>query len=134
MAKLTEIPMLNNPPDIEIHIQTEYVKKESIPQEARFVFSYTITITNHGGKPVKLLNRYWHICDANDKTQDVHGKGVIGQQPRLVVGQSFQYTSGAILETPAGTMEGNYEFVTDDGDVFMAPIPAFTLADPAILH
>ncbi len=121
-------------PDIEIEVQTCFLEKESAPQEARFVFTYTITITNHSAKAVKLLSRYWHICDANDKAQEVHGEGVIGQQPRLTGGESFQYTSGAILETSAGTMEGNYEFITDDGDIFKAPIPAFTLADPAILH
>jgi ApaG protein len=121
-------------PEIEIRIQTQYLKKDSLPQEARFVFSYTITITNHGQLPVQLINRHWHICDANEKTQEVHGKGVIGQQPYLKAGQSFEYTSGAVLETPVGTMEGSYEFITDNGELFMAPIPAFTLADPATLH
>lgn len=121
-------------PDIEIEVQTCFLEKESIPLESRFVFTYTITITNRSVQPVKLLSRYWHICDANDKAQDVHGEGVIGQQPRLISGESFKYTSGAILETAAGTMEGNYEFITDEGDIFEASIPAFTLADPAILH
>jgi ApaG protein len=121
-------------PDIEIEVQTSFLKQESQPLESRFVFSYTITITNNSSEPIKLLTRYWHICDANEKVQEVHGEGVVGQQPRLVEGQSFQYTSGAVLETPAGTMEGNYEFITDSGDIFQAPIPAFTLADPVTLH
>ena len=121
-------------PDIEIEVQTCFLEKESAPLEARFVFTYTITITNRSSHAVKLLSRYWHICDANDKAQEVRGDGVIGQQPRLNGGESFKYTSGAILETAAGTMEGNYEFITDEGNIFEAPIPAFTLADPAMLH
>lgn len=121
-------------PEIEIEVQTQFLKQESQPRESRFVFSYTITITNRCNEPIKLLTRHWHICDANEKVQEVHGDGVIGQQPRLIEGQSFQYTSGAILETSAGTMEGNYEFITDSGNVFQAPIPAFTLADPSTLH
>lgn len=121
-------------PDIEIEVQTCFLEKDSAPQDSRFVFKYTITITNHSLQPVKLLNRYWHISDANDKAQEVRGEGVIGMQPRLTRGESFQYTSGTILETAAGIMEGSYEFITDDGDIFKAPIPAFTLADPTILH
>jgi ApaG protein len=121
-------------PDIEIEVQTAYLRQESQPANARFVFSYTITITNNSNEPIKLLTRHWHICDANEKVQDVHGEGVVGQKPRLITGQSFQYSSGAILETPFGTMEGNYEFISDSGDIFKAPIPAFTLADPTMLH
>ena len=112
----------------------KYLTEESDSSEHRFAFSYTITITNESEEAVKLLNRFWHIRDANDKVQEVSGEGVIGQQPRLEKGQSFKYTSGAIIETNAGTMEGYYEFITDDGDLFKAPIPAFTLADPATLH
>jgi ApaG protein len=121
-------------PDIDIEVKTHFLKQESQPLEARFVFSYTITITNKSNEAIKLLTRYWHICDANEKVQEVHGEGVVGLQPHLMKGQSFQYTSGAVLETAAGTMEGNYEFITDSGDVFQAPIPAFTLADPSTLH
>ena len=121
-------------PDIEIEVETQYLKEESDPSSHRFVFSYTITITNRSDGAVKLLNRYWHICDALDNVQEVSGEGVIGQQPRLEQGESFQYTSGAVLETNVGTMEGNYEFVTDEGQLFKAPIPAFTLADPITLH
>ena len=103
-------------------------------EEKRHVFAYTITITNHSPIGIKLLTRYWHIQDANNKVQEVSGEGVVGQQPRLGKDQSFQYSSGAILETPAGIMEGHYDFVNDNGDIFKAPIPAFTLANPAILH
>lgn len=121
-------------PDIEIEVETHYLEKESIAEEKRHVFAYTITITNHSPIGIKLLTRYWHIQDANDKVQEVSGEGVVGQQPRLGQDQSFQYSSGAILETPAGIMEGHYDFVSDNGDIFKAPIPAFTLANPAILH
>lgn len=121
-------------PDIEIEVETHYLEKESIAEEKRHVFAYTITITNHSPIGIKLLTRYWHIQDANDKVQEVSGEGVVGQQPRLGQDQSFQYSSGAILETPAGIMEGHYDFVSDNGEIFKAPIPAFTLANPAILH
>lgn len=120
--------------DIEIEVKTQFLPDESQPEELRYVFSYTITITNNGDEAIRLLTRHWQICDANEKVQEVHGEGVVGQQPRLSSGQSFQYTSGAILETPCGTMEGDYEFITDSGDLFKAPIPAFTLADPSMLH
>lgn len=124
--------MIEHP--IHIDVKTHYLKQESDPEDGRYVFAYTITITNEGDDPVKLLSRYWHICDANEKIQEVHGEGVVGQQPRLTHGQSFQYTSGAMLETAIGTMEGHYQFISDDGDIFTTEIPAFTLADPAVLH
>ena len=125
---------MNFIPDIEIEVETHYLAHESQPDKARYVFAYTITIINHSQAAVKLLTRTWVINDANNKTQEVHGDGVIGQQPLLQPGESFQYTSGAILETDVGTMEGHYEFVTDDGDIFDAPIPTFALADPSKLH
>jgi ApaG protein len=83
---------------------------------------------------VQLLNRYWHITDANNNIQEVQGEGVIGKQPRIGVGESFQYSSGAILETPAGMMHGHYEFITDNKELFNADIPAFSLVDPRNLH
>ena len=121
-------------PDIEIEVETHYLPQESQPDHNRHVFAYTITITNLSDGAVKLLTRTWRITDANGKMQEVHGDGVIGQQPHLSKGESFQYTSGAIIETHVGTMEGHYEFVTDNGDLFDAPIPTFTLADPGKLH
>lgn len=131
---MSEHDNMNTAPDIEIEVETHYLEKESIPEEKRHVFAYTITITNHSAVGIKLLTRHWHIRDANDKVQEVSGEGVVGQQPHLHQDQSFQYSSGAILETPAGIMEGHYDFVSDQGDIFKAPIPAFTLANPAILH
>ncbi len=125
---------MSAPPNIEIEVETCFLENESQPQDARYIFSYTITITNHSEEAIKLLTRHWNICDANEKVQEVHGEGVVGQQPHLSSGQSFQYSSGAILETAVGTMQGDYDFITDSGDIFNAPIPEFMLADPATLH
>jgi len=119
---------------VDIKVRAQYLKGESQPEQQRFVFAYTITITNNGPEPVKLLNRYWRIIDANNKIQEVRGEGVVGQQPHLKTGESFQYTSGAMIGTKFGTMEGNYEMITDDGDTFEAPIPVFVLAQPNALH
>ena len=121
-------------PEIEIEVETSFLEDESQPQDSRFIFAYTVTITNRGEEAIKLLTRHWNICDANEKVQEVHGEGVVGRQPHLGSGQSFQYSSGAILETAVGTMQGNYEFITDSGNIFSAPIPAFLLADPTTLH
>lgn len=121
-------------PQIEILINTQYLNEQSEPVKHRFVFAYTIKITNCGEESIKLLDRYWRITDSNEKVQEVHGEGVIGHQPHIAAGQSYEYTSGAMLETAAGTMEGHYGMMTADGDLFEAPIPAFTLADPGILH
>ncbi|CAA0120650.1 Protein ApaG [BD1-7 clade bacterium] len=120
--------------DIEIEVETQYLENESELDQSRYVFAYNIRITNHSPMPIKLVSRYWHITDADEKVQEVNGEGVVGQQPRLEEGQSFQYTSGVILDTPAGIMEGYYDFVSDLGDVIKAPIPPFTLANPASLH
>jgi len=119
---------------VDIKVRAQYLQGESQPEQQRYVFAYTITITNNGPEPVKLLNRYWRITDANNKIQEVRGEGVVGQQPHLKTGESFQYTSGAMIGTKFGTMEGNYEMITDDGDTFEAPIPVFVLAQPNALH
>ena len=121
-------------PEIEIEVETCFLEEESQPLQSRYIFAYTITITNHGKDAIKLLTRHWNICDANEKNQEVHGEGVVGRQPRLISGESFQYSSGAILETAVGTMQGDYEFITDSGVIFNAPVPTFVLADPTTLH
>lgn len=121
-------------PAIDIIVNTEFLPEQSQQSQQRFAFAYTITITNNSTKPVTLLNRHWQIIDANNHKQEVSGEGVIGQQPRLLPEQSFQYSSGAILKTSAGTMEGHYEFESDDKELFKAPIPLFTLVDPKNLH
>ena len=121
-------------PNIEIIVETQFVEHQSDAKRMRYTFTYTINITNHGSEPVTLLNRYWHICDNNNRIQEIHGEGVIGQQPEIQAGQSFQYTSGAIIETPAGIMHGYYEFITGDNELFKADIPMFSLVDPSNLH
>ncbi len=120
--------------DIRVQVQTEYLQGQSDPDSERFVFAYTITIRNDGAVAARLLTRHWIITDANGKVQEVRGEGVVGEQPHLRPGQDFRYSSGAILETPVGAMEGSYQMVTDDGSHFDAMIPPFRLAVPGLLH
>ena len=119
---------------ITVDVDTRYLEDQSDPGERRFVFAYTITIRNRGAVPAKLLTRHWVITDANGKVQEVRGEGVVGEQPHLMPGQGFRYTSGAVLETPVGAMQGSYQMLADDGERFEAPIPAFTLAIPGTIH
>ncbi len=119
---------------IRVDVTTSYVDDQSKPDESRYVFSYTITIRNEGQVPARLLGRHWVITDANGKVQEVRGDGVVGEQPHLMPGQGFRYSSGAVLETPVGAMQGTYQMVADDGHQFDAPIPPFTLAMPGLLH
>lgn len=123
-----------NPYNIKVDVETAYVDAQSDPDQGRYVFSYTITIRNLGTQPAKLLTRHWVITDANGKVQEVRGEGVVGEQPLLQPGQGFRYSSGAILETPVGAMQGSYQMVADDGARFDAPIAPFTLAVPGLLH
>lgn len=119
---------------IDINVNTSYVPEQSVPELNRFVFSYTIRIRNQGAVAAKLLTRHWIITDANGKTEEVFGEGVVGKQPFLNPGEEFKYTSGAVLATPVGTMHGSYNMVANDGKQFVAPIPMFTLAMPKVLH
>ncbi len=119
---------------IKIDVDTLYIESESDPDNDRYVFAYTITIHNQGNVAAKLLTRHWVIQDANGKVQEVHGDGVVGEQPHLRPGERFQYTSGTWLETSMGTMGGTYQMVTDDGDEFKAPIAEFLLSTPHTLH
>lgn len=129
------IPMPDtNRHKIRVEVSTDYVDEQSKPDEDRYVFSYTITIRNEGAIAAKLLNRHWVITDSNGKVQEVRGAGVVGEQPHLEPGEGFRYSSGAILETPVGTMQGSYEMVADDGEKFLAPIKPFRLAIPGLLH
>lgn len=119
---------------IAVEVATNYVEDQSDPREQRYVFAYTITITNHGKVPARLMTRHWIITDANGKVQEVRGDGVVGAQPHLKPGQGFRYSSGAILETPVGTMQGSYQMAADDGHHFDAPIAPFSLAMPGVVH
>ena len=119
---------------IRVEVETSYLPEQSDPADARFVFSYTITIRNEGIEAARLMQRHWLITDANGKTQEVHGDGVVGEQPHLKPGQGFRYSSGAVLETPVGAMQGKYHMVADDGEQFDAPIAPFRLAMPGVLH
>ena len=126
--------MQKNNYEIRIEVATNYVVDQSEPDVGRYVFAYTITIENHGDLPARLLSRHWVITDANGKVQEVSGDGVVGEQPHLNPGESFRYSSGAVLETPVGAMQGSYHMETDNGTNFDAPIPPFTLAVPGVLH
>ena len=119
---------------IDVSVETRFLDEQSAPRENRFVFAYTITISNHGEVPARLLTRHWVITDANGKVQEVRGDGVIGEQPWMRPGDDFRYTSGAVLETAVGTMRGSYEMLADDGTRFDAAIPEFTLSVPRTLH
>jgi ApaG protein len=119
---------------ISVDVETTYLDDQSEPREQRYVFAYTITIRNEGEVPAKLLTRHWIITDANGRVQEVRGDGVVGEQPYLKPGQGFRYSSGAVLETPVGTMQGTYQMLADDGAQFDAPIAAFRLAMPGMLH
>jgi ApaG protein len=119
---------------IRVDVETSYVDEQSDPGERRYVFSYTITIRNEGAVPARLLTRHWIITDANGKVQEVRGDGVVGEQPHLKPGQGFRYSSGAVLETPVGAMQGSYQMIDDDGQRFDAPIRPFRLAMPGIVQ
>ena len=119
---------------IIVEAAPQYIESQSSPNEGRYVFAYTITITNAGIIPAKLLSRHWLITDSNGKTQEVKGEGVIGEQPYLKPGESFRYSSGAMIETPVGVMQGKYLLISDNGENFKAPIPKFTLSIPRTLH
>jgi ApaG protein len=119
---------------IRVDVSASYVAEQSKPEETHYVFSYTITIRNEGKIPARLLTRHWVITDANGKVKEVRGEGVVGEQPYLLPGQGFRYSSGAVLETPVGAMQGSYQMLADDGAQFNAPIAPFTLAVPGLLH
>jgi len=119
---------------VDINVQTQYLSEQSYPYANQFAFTYTVTITNKGNEAVQLLTRYWLITDGNEKTKEVKGKGVVGRQPLIHSGDSYTYTSGTVLETAIGTMEGSYQMVSASGDHFEAPIDTFGLSNPAAIH
>ena len=123
-----------NPHDIAVKTRTVYIADQSDPANDRYVFAYTITIINTGSVAAQLISRHWIITDATDKVQEVRGKGVVGEQPHLRPGESFEYTSGSAIATPVGTMRGSYQMLADDGTTFDVAIPEFTLSMPRVLH
>jgi len=120
--------------DIGIQVATSYVREQSEPDSDRYVFAYTITISNSGAAGAQLISRHWIITDANGKVQEVNGDGVVGEQPYLNPGDEFRYSSGAVIETPVGAMQGLYRMETAAGVNFDAPIAPFTLAVPGLLN
>ncbi len=115
---------------IRIRVEPEYLDQQSRPEESRFVWAYHVRIENGGDQTVQLISRYWRITDGNGTTQEVRGAGVVGEQPTLTPGASFEYTSGTPLGTPSGFMVGRYQMVTADGERFEVEIPAFSLDSP----
>jgi len=120
--------------DIGVSAQTQYLAEESDEAGGRYVFAYTITIRNHCSLPAQLISRHWVITDSQGLVQEVRGLGVVGAQPLLRPGESYEYTSGASIATPVCTMRGSYQMVAEDGTRFEAPIPEFTLSVPRVLH
>ncbi len=119
---------------VNVAVKASYVAERSQPLEKRWFFSYRIRIHNRGQVPVQLVNRHWVITNAHGTVEEVRGPGVVGEQPLLAPGESFEYTSFCPLETPFGTMEGSYEMVTEDGDIFWARIGQFTLSEPLAVN
>ena len=120
--------------DIRVCVETADIATESEPDQNRYVFTYTITIINQGTIPARLLSRHWIITDSNGMTQEVRGDGVVGEQPHLSPDEGFRYSSGTVLDTPIGSMQGSYRMRADDGTEFDAVIEPFSLADPKVLH
>ena len=120
--------------NIQVSVETEFLADQSDVDNQRWVFAYHITIRNEGTVSARLLTRHWVITDGEERVQEVHGEGVIGEQPHIAPGQAFSYTSGAILETEVGSMRGSYQMIAEDGTHFDAKVPMFTLAVPHALH
>jgi ApaG protein len=128
-------PMTEKAPyTIDVRVVSRFVPDQSKPGDNRYVFAYTVTLRNAGSVPAQLLSRHWVITDANGKVEEVRGDGVVGEQPWMRPGDDYEYTSGAVLETPVGTMGGSYQMLADDGTRFEAAIPRFTLSIPRTLH
>ena len=121
-------------PRVCVQVQSVYIESQSLPEEERYVFAYTVTIRNLGRTQVQLLSRYWLITNGHGRETEVQGEGVVGVQPHIAPGDEYQYTSGAVLETPLGTMQGRYEMVDIDGKPFSVDIPVFRLFVPTLIH
>jgi ApaG protein len=120
--------------EVAVKVQTTYLPEQSDEAVDRYVFAYTIAISNTGSIPAQLISRHWIIADGSGGIQEVRGLGVVGEQPLLKPGESFEYTSGTAISTPVGSMKGSYQMVAEDGLRFDAPIPEFILSVPRVLH
>lgn len=123
-----------NSPRVCVQVQSVYIESQSSPEDERYVFAYTVTIRNLGRASVQLLGRYWLITNGHGRETEVQGEGVVGEQPHIDAGNEFQYTSGAVLETPLGTMQGHYVMIDHEGNNFSIDIPVFRLAVPTLIH
>ncbi len=119
---------------VRVQVQPRYMPEQSDPKAGKYLFAYHITIENHGAETVQLVSRHWIITDGDGDKAEVKGAGVVGEQPRLAPGESFEYTSACPLSTPVGTMQGSFQMVTDNGHQFDALINPFRLALPGILQ
>ncbi|MNM70145.1 CO2+/MG2+ efflux protein ApaG [compost metagenome] len=119
---------------IDVSVVTRFLKEQSDPENDRFAFAYTITVKNNGSLPAKLLSRHWLITNGDGQVEEVKGAGVIGQQPLIEPGKSHTYSSGAVISTTVGTMQGSYQMIAEDGKRFDADIAPFRLAVPGALH
>lgn len=126
--------MSKKPYDISVSVSTRFLEDQSVPDEQRYVFAYTIRICNDGSVGARLLARHWIVTDSDGECSEVRGDGVIGEQPWMQPGGDYEYTSGAVLKTALGTMHGSYQMIADDGTQFDAAIPAFVLSTPRTLH
>ncbi len=120
--------------EIKVTVRTVFLEAQSEPEENHFVWAYHVRIENLGARAVQLRNRYWRITDARGRVQEVRGPGVVGEQPLLKSGESFEYTSGTPLSTPSGVMVGSYEMEAPDGEMFEVAVPAFSLDSPHETH
>ncbi|ANM09001.1 Co2+/Mg2+ efflux protein ApaG [Rhizobium leguminosarum bv. trifolii] len=120
--------------DIEVVVEPFYLEEQSDPDDDRYVWGYRIVISNNSGIAVRLVNRYWNITDQNGQVDEVTGPGVVGEQPRLSPGDTYEYSSGCPLDTPSGLMFGHYQMETDEGEMFDVDIPAFSLDSPGLLR
>ncbi len=120
--------------EITVSAESVYLANQSDEDQSRYIFAYTIKITNSGTIAARLISRHWIITDSNERVQEVRGDGVVGEQPNLKPGATYEYTSSAAIETPVGTMRGSYQMIAEDGTRFDAAIPEFTLSIPRVLH
>jgi len=120
--------------NVTVSAESIYLAEQSDEDQSRYMFAYTVKITNNGSVAARLISRHWLITDSNERVQEVRGDGVVGEQPNLEPGSTYKYTSSAAIETPVGTMRGSYQMVAEDGTRFDAVIPEFTLSIPRVLH